>query len=127
MMTSVARCTNDSSGRPVIPMPKGSSPHQGKDVTMRRHAMPLQLAAIALLFSPHVTAQTLGLPLSYRGVMRGFGGGIDVSGDKAGVRTFAGTVVVALGHIMVDSQKFPFSIRAERSASSSVSAARQEG
>jgi hypothetical protein len=74
---------------------------------MRRHAMPLLLAAIALLFSPHVTAQTLGLPLSYRGVMRGFGGVIDVSGDKAGVRTFAGTVVVALGHIRVDSQQVP--------------------
>jgi hypothetical protein len=49
-----------------------------------------------------MAAQTLGVPLSYRGVMSGFGVAVDAGGDQGGFRTLALTGTVALGHLTAD-------------------------
>ncbi len=51
---------------------------------------------------PSLVAQTLGIPLSYRGLMSGFGAAVDAGGDKRGFRTLALTGIVALGHLTVE-------------------------
>jgi len=52
-------------------------------------------------------AQTLGVPLSYRRMMSGFGVAVDAGGDKGGFRTLALTGIVALGHVTVDGTPWP--------------------
>lgn len=54
-----------------------------------------------------LAGQTLGIPLSYRPVMSGFGGSIDAGGDKDGFRTIALTGIVAIGHITADNARMP--------------------
>src|SRR6266536_4425775 len=72
--------------------------------------MPRDSARWLLLLIPALAAsrldgQTLGLPISYRPVVRGLGTALDVGADKNGVRTIAATGVLALGHITVDSTR----------------------
>lgn len=54
-----------------------------------------------------VAAQTLGIPLSYRPVMSGFGGAVDAGGDKGGFRTVAITGTLALGHVTAEAARMP--------------------
>lgn len=59
------------------------------------------------LVPPMLAAQTLGLPLSYRPVMSGFGAAVDAGGDKGGFRTIAITGTVALGHVTAEGTRMP--------------------
>jgi len=57
--------------------------------------------------SPCLARQTLGLPLSYRPVMGGFGAAVDAGGDKDGFRTIGATGIVALGHVTAEGTRMP--------------------
>lgn len=52
-----------------------------------------------------LAAQGLGLPLSYRPVLSGFGVALDAGGDRAGFRTMALTGIVALGHVTAEGSR----------------------
>ena len=60
-----------------------------------------------IVLAPSISAQTLGLPITYRGVMSGFGSAIDVGLDPHGFRTFAGTGTVAIGRFAVAGATLP--------------------
>src|SRR5437764_7991853 len=63
--------------------------------------------ATTIVLAPSISAQTLGLPITYRGVMTGFGSAIDVGLDPHGFRTFAGTGTVAIGRFAVAGATLP--------------------
>jgi hypothetical protein len=65
------------------------------------------MCVIPAVVPPCLAAQTLGLPLSYRPVMSGFGAAIDAGGDKGGFRTTAITGIVALGHVTAEGTQMP--------------------
>lgn len=60
-----------------------------------------------LIVLPGVTAQTLGLPIIYRGVMNGFGSAVDAGADSKGFRTVAGTGTLALGRVRLEEGQLP--------------------
>jgi len=72
---------------------------------MYRVATRWPIGVIPAVMPIWVAAQTLGVPLSYRPVMSGFGAAVDAGGDKGGFRTIAVTGIVALGHLTVEGSR----------------------
>ena len=71
---------------------------------------PLRLVvylAPALVLTGTAAAQTLGLPASYNFVTRGGGAALETGGDRFGMRTIGATGIIALGHVSMDSSRFP--------------------
>lgn len=74
---------------------------------MSRMAIRWLMWVIPSVIPPPLAAQTLGLPLSYRPVMSGFGAAVDAGGDKSGFRTIAITGIAALGHVTAEDTRMP--------------------
>ena len=66
-----------------------------------------RILTLAALGPAALGAQTLGVPMLYHPVMRGFGTAFDAAIDDSGVPSFAVTAVTTIGHVQVDSTSYP--------------------
>ncbi len=78
-----------------------------EDATMRRRLAPVHVAMLLSVLAGALGAQTLGLPVVYHPVMRGFGAAFDAGVDDSGAPTIALAGIAALGHITADSLRLP--------------------
>jgi len=66
-----------------------------------------RILTLAALAPAALSAQTLGVPMLYHPVMRGFGTAFDAATDDSGVTSLAVTAVATIGHLHVDSSSYP--------------------